>query len=107
MNKITIIFISSILISLFSNVNSSSNSERLENIEKRQIENDKFLKQFITFFDKRIMWLEENFNGINANYTSCCIDTKKNKRILFILQTLVNDHLNIKDNFYYKNEFEF
>ena len=99
MNKITIIFISSILISLFSNVNSSSNSERLENIEKRQIENDKFLKQFITFFDKRIMWLEENFNGINANYTSCCKDIKKNNKILFILQTLVNDHLNIKNEF--------
>jgi hypothetical protein len=37
---------------------------------------------------------------VNLNYT-----IKKNNKILFILQTLVNDHLKIKDDFYYKNEF--
>ena len=99
MSKLKYIFTTLIFFSLLSVSNSNILNKKIDEIEKQFESNNKMLSQFITYFDKRIMWLEENFNGINANYTSCCKDIKKNNKILFILQTLVNDHLNIKNEF--------
>ena len=99
MSKLKYIFTTFIFFSLLSVSNSNIINKKIDEIEKQFENNNKMLNQFITYFDKRIMWLEENFNGINANYTYCCKDIKKNNKILFILQTFVNDHLNIKNEF--------
>lgn len=56
---------------------SNNPPNKLENIDGYKLEtkvdnNGKLLQDVIIFFDKRITWLEENIQGLVANYTSCC-----------------------------------
>ena len=99
MNKVRLILLFLSIITLFSKVNSDKNSDKINDIEKRLDKSDKFLNQFITYFDKRIMWLEENFKGIHSNYSICCNEIESTYLKLFRLNTLVNNHLNINDEF--------
>ena len=99
MNNIQSLFVLIIFLNLTLIVNSSNKNNKLDEIEKRVENSGKLLQDFILFFDKRITWLEENMKGMVANYTDCCRDTERNYLTLFKLHTLVNDHLDIRDEF--------
>ena len=99
MNQIKIFLLMIPLITLVSKVNSEVNNHKINEFEKKLEQSDKFLHQFITYFDKRIMWLEENFKGIHSNYSICCNEIESTYLKLFRLSTLVNNHLSINDEF--------
>lgn len=72
MNNIKSLFILTLLLNLTLIINSSNQNNKLEEIERKVENSGKLLQDFILFFDKRITWLEENMQGIVANYTVCC-----------------------------------
>ena len=72
MNNIKSLFILTLLLNLTLIINSSNQNNKLDEIERRIGASGSLLQDFIAFFDKRITWLEENMQGIVANYTSCC-----------------------------------
>ena len=72
MNNIKSLFILTLLLNLTLIINSSNQNNKLDEIERRIGASGSLLQDFIVFFDKRITWLEENMQGIVANYTSCC-----------------------------------
>ena len=72
MNNFRSFFILTIFLNLTLIINSSNQNNKLDEIERRIGASGSLLQDFIAFFDKRITWLEENMQGIVANYTSCC-----------------------------------
>ena len=88
-----------LFISYFTIICSLNTDSKIKELEKNIENSGKLLQDFILYFDKRIVWLEENFKGMYNNYSICCSNMKNTEFKLHKIHTLVNYHFKIKDEF--------